>query len=95
MLQGMLKDDMPTNPIQELIDKKYAYLQIKKKDFVGWRKRHGQYPILLHLPFIHQAPNFAGTTSYRPRKRNKRIGNPSNIGNNETENTSQFDYGTV
>lgn len=83
----MLKEDvLPPNPIQVLIDLKYAYINQKKKEDVEWTTRPGQYPILLSLPFICQTPNTGVTTTYKSRKKRKQV--VEDIRNN-LENKSQ------
>ena len=68
----MLKKCLPAQPIQALIDEKYAYLQKQILLNEEWIHRTRQYPILLCLLFIQQKPSPRATSTFRPRTRKRK-----------------------
>ena len=68
----MLKKCLPPQPIQALVDEKYAYLQKQIILNEEWIHRPRQYPILLCLLFIKQKPNPGATLTFRPRTRKRK-----------------------
>ena len=65
LYEKMLRKCLPLQPIEALVDEKYAYLQKQIILNEEWKHRPMQYPILLCLLFIQQKPNPGATTTFK------------------------------